>query len=334
MNNLPTELILEIFEKVKYVGDLRKFMRLNKFYHNIISHIIKRADITIFKNQNDLFKSYDYYDFDMTFPTSIYYLQIEYVPECLFNFKSLKILVIKCNKIQNFQNFLNLTNLTLLSINDIKLENVSNLEVFTKLVQLRLSDNDLNQVLNISDLNSLKRINIEKNIVEIKKFPISIEEISIKSEILYCPDLQNLNNLANLILTNGNLTELPPLSNSIKKLDLSNNKFETLHINLPELYDLDVSNNKLKHLQLNCEKLLTLNISNNFLSQFQLITGDVIFSIFMQNNLIEYLPQFVENFKNLAIIKLDSINMFTFDYKKLPKLTKIVDNKEVYKINK
>jgi hypothetical protein len=123
--------------------------------------------------------------------------------------------------------------------------------------------------------------NIEKYINSLS-LDTELIDVSCKN-LMYIPDLSKFKKLKVLSCSHNNLTELPPLNDSLEslcceynkltKLPVLNNNLESLYCNCNELTELPKLNNK----------LILLDCSNNLLSELPPLNSNLVI-LFLENN--------------------------------------------------
>ncbi|KAF5298575.1 hypothetical protein FQR65_LT09669 [Abscondita terminalis] len=196
--------------------------------------------------------------------------------------KSLIFLNLTDNNIQTIEenSFLNLNQLQVLLLSHNKLQYVSP-DYFAGLNALNLLNLSHNSIFNVTGifnretLNTVANLTIDLSFNAIKNvnfsvFPFDTEYINLRDNQISIITNESLLEVTTLLLASNRLLFPPPISKSLKHLDLGNNSIKTLDLGLfysINLEHLDLSNNLVTRLHENLFDNLTnlkyLNLSNN-----------------------------------------------------------------------
>lgn len=214
----------------------------------------------------------------------------EEIPQCVFNFKSLKKFGFFSNRIKFISP---------------KIENLRNL------VKLDLSNNLIEELPDeICCLNNLSWLNLSNN--KLKKLP---------------SNFGMLVNLEELGLGNNSLEEIPDMSN-IKRLRIFsafNNKIKSFDIKSSSIRKIDLSNNQIKKFPeclLKIRNLHTLSLKNNLVQEISTrkIVSSNIRSIDLRFNMLNSIPlKFLKSIENCQVLLLEG-NKFSIRKDSFPQI--------------
>lgn len=209
-------------------------------------------------------------------------------------FQNLKSLNLEQTGISNIQELENVTSLETLNLSENNITNISALTELDNLENIDLSNNP-----DLKDIEPLKKLRIDDNIIKLNLAGNSIENINHLSELT---TLEELNLNGNSIT---DISSLAKLTNLVK-LDLSHNQISTIAgddvRNLDRLDELDLSHNSLKSIEFinffEDENLTTLDLSNNSIEKqandsnplIDLVDIESLKKINLKNNLLKVIP--------------------------------------------
>jgi len=215
--------------------------------------------------------------------------------------------------------YLNLSNNKLIEIKENTLPNTiielylqkNNIQKITNLPNtitfISLSDNNNLYDLDLSNLsiellsnsilpNNIKKLNISNN--KIKYINTTERNVNIPKTLEYIDITGNM--IETLIIKNTNIIEIYGIPNTIKNINVSNNKLK--HINLPQdinIKSLDLSRNKFTSIPILSNSIDNLNVSRNQIQNIQNLTNTIT-KLNLSNNQIREIKNLTNN-----IIELD-----------------------------
>lgn len=203
-----------------------------------------------------------------------------------------------------------------LNVNHYNEENIRTLRAFKNITSLTIRDSIIESLDDINCFQNLKSLTIinckVKEIQRISELNL-LENLTLKNINLHDYEKNNIKwrtfiNITNIDMSNNNITSFEQLNdiNSLKSIDLSNNKIASIKI--PAfLSGINISKNKLEEILIPNGNLKNLNISENLLTNFKLKKNNSLVNIDISKNKIAK----IETDENTILTDLDiSNNLF------------------------
>lgn len=221
------------------------------------------------------------------------------IPPSVYEFTSIKTLILSDNKIKRINNLLPLKSLEYLDLSFNEITEIQNIDNLINLIDLDLSNNYISQIKNLKNLPNLTKINLSQN------------------QIIQIECLENLSNITMIDLSSNQISEIKNLENLIF------------------LYELDLSGNAIKEIQnLNLENLTFLNLYENEIAKIENLDKlTELIDLDLSYNVIEEIEN-LDNLINLQRLDLSGNNIF--EIKELNHLINLTDlnlrNNNIFKI--
>lgn len=193
-------------------------------------------------------------------------------PKELLELKSIRILNLNSNKLQDISDVGKLTKLDALNLSENNISDISKIANLKSLKWLDLKFNKISEISAIQNMLILVKLYLDSNIISninsLKKLP-ELKELTLSgNNIKDFSVLSTIKKLKKLDLSKNNISEIPSLSSLTRLLilNLSHNKIQSIDSlrTVPNLEELFLSNNKIASLpNLQALPLKLVDLSNN-----------------------------------------------------------------------